>query len=93
MGIQCNNIEKTLLRQLHNYWVDVDEDTILSAIPTALDTIQKNYERLPNKRFFDGKDVQLSPLMSVHWMNFLYRLSHALYKMEGGVLRLTRFTI
>lgn len=84
VGIQCNNIEKTLLRQLHNYWVDVDEDTILSAIPTALDTIQKNYERLPNKRFFDGKDVQLSPLMSVQWMNFLYRLSHALYKMEGG---------
>lgn len=83
MGIQCNNIEKTLLRQLHNYWVDVDEDTILSAIPTALDTIQKNYERLPNKRFFDGKDVQLSPLISVQWMNFLYRLSHALYKMEG----------
>lgn len=84
MGIQCNNIEKTLLHQLYNYWPDLDEEIILSAVPVALDTILKNYEGLPNIRFFDGKDVHLSPLMSVQWMNFLYRLSHALYKIEGG---------
>lgn len=81
MGIQCKNIEKTLLHQLHNYWPEVDEEIILSGVPAALDAIQKNYEGLPNKRFFDDKDVHFAPLMSVQWMNFLYRLSHALYKM------------
>ncbi len=80
MGIQCKNIAETLLHQLHNYWPGVDEKIILSAVPTALDAIQKNYEGLPNKRFFDGKDVHFTPLMSVQWMNFLYRLSHVLYK-------------
>lgn len=84
MGIRCNNIEETLLHQLYNFWPDVDEKKILSAVPTALDAIQKNYEGLPNKRLFDGKDVRFVPLMSVQWMNFLYRLSHALYKTGGG---------
>lgn len=83
MGIKCQKIEETLLHQLHNYWPDVDKEIILSAVPTVFDAIQKNYERLPNKRFFDGKDVHFSPLMSVQWMNFLYRLSHTLYKMGG----------
>ena len=39
---------------------------------------------MPNKRFYDGKDVHFSPYMSVQWMNFLYRLSHYIYKNMGG---------
>lgn len=85
MGIQCENIEKTLLHQLHNHWPQVDEEIILSAVPDALDAIRQNYEGMPNRNFYDGKDVHFSPLISVQWMNFLYRLSHAIYQEWGHV--------
>ena len=86
MGIVHSGVEETLLHQLHRYWPLVNEEVILSAVPDALDDIRLNYEGMPNKRFYDGTDVLFSPLMSVQWMNFLYRLSHVIYQI-GGVLR------
>ena len=84
MGIVYSEIEDTLLRQLYNFWPQIDEKIVLSVIPEAIETILRNYEGLPDKRFFDGKDVFFSPLISVQWMNFLYRVSHALYKKYGS---------
>lgn len=84
MSIVYSGVEDTLLHQLHSYWPQVDDEMILSVIPDALDAIRLNYEGLPNKRFYDGKDVHFSPLVSVQWMNFLYRVSHAIYKSGGG---------
>lgn len=73
------------MHQLHSFWPKVDEDVILSSIPEAIQAIKKNYEGLPNKRLFNGSDVLFSPYMSVQWMNFLYRLSHVIYKNGGGI--------
>ena len=84
MGIVYSGVEDTLLHQLHAYWPRVDDELILSVVPDALESIRLNYEGMPNKRFYDGKDVFFSPLMSVQWMNFLYRTSHAIYKKYGG---------
>lgn len=84
MRILCSGVEDTLLHQLHSYWPQVDDKVILSTVPDALNAICLNYEGMPNKRFYDGKNVVFSPFMSVQWMNFLYRMSHALYKKYGG---------
>ena len=78
------NIAETVLRQLKNYWEEVDSDSIRAAVPEALQMIQKNYYEMPNGRFWNGKEVVFSPFMSVQWMNFLYRLSHVLYLRGGG---------
>jgi hypothetical protein len=84
MGIVHSGVEDTLIHQLHNYWPQVDDEIVLSVVSDALNAIQQNYEGMPNKRFYDGNDVIFSPLMSVQWMNFLYRISHAIYKKYGG---------
>ncbi len=84
MGIIQSGVEATLLHQLHSYWQHVDDEIVLSVIPEALVALKKNYEGMPNKRFFDGRDVHFSTLMSVQYMNFLYRISHALYLKYGS---------
>ena len=74
------DIKKIVLHQLRSYWPDVNEAAISKAMPDALNAIEENYRGLPNKRYFNGNDVVFSPYVSVQWMNFLYRLSNALYK-------------
>ena len=84
MKILANNIEEIVIRQLRNYWPDVDEKKIAAALPQALQMIEDNYRGMPNRRLWDGEEVVFSPYMSVQWMNFLYRLSHVLYLSGGG---------
>lgn len=84
MKILVDDIEKLLFHQLHNYWLDVDEEMISTSIPDALKAIEGNYRGLPNKRFWDGQEVVFSPYISVQWMNFLYRLSHSIYEKGGN---------
>lgn len=80
MGMIHSGVEETLLHQLHSNWPQVNDKEIVSAVPQALQSLEENYEGMPNKRFFDGKNVHFSQYMSVQWMNFLYRLSHVLYE-------------
>lgn len=80
MKIMVDSIEEILLRQLHNFWKNIDEDIIVGAIPIALQEIEENFKGIPNGRLWDGQEVLFSPYVSVQWMNFLYRLSHVLYK-------------
>lgn len=79
-----NKATKLVLRQLSNYWDDFDKDIIAAVVPKALEEIELSFRVLPNKRFFDGEKVIFLPHMSIHWMIFLYRLSHVLYKNGGG---------
>ena len=73
-------VTSLVLRQLNNYWDDADEEVILSTVPAALLAMDNSFKGLPDKRFFDGKNSVFSPCMSIHWMIFLYRLSHIIYK-------------
>lgn len=73
------NIDEILFRQLVTFWNNIDRRAITDAIPLALDAIEKNYTGMPNRRYWDGEEVVFSPYISTQWMNFLYRLSHALY--------------
>ncbi len=50
------------------------------AIPRALEIIEENYKGLPDSRYWNDSEVVFSPLMSIQWMNFLYRVSHICYK-------------
>ena len=84
MKISVNEIKNLVLHQLKNFFLEVDENAIINAIPPALEIIKENYYGLPNPRYFDGKEVIFSPHMTLHWMNFLYRLSHVLYEIVGG---------
>lgn len=79
-------IKKIVLRQLNNYWEDIDENVIVSAIPDTLNDISDCFKNMPNKRFYDSSEKKsiLSPLMSVHWMIFLYRLAHQIYLNGNG---------
>lgn len=73
-------IEEILFHQLRQHWLKIDEAIIKDAIPGAIRAIGDSFTGLPDKRFYcDGK-VQFSPYMSVHWMIFLYRLSHEIYQ-------------
>ena len=79
MKLLADNIDEILWRQLENYFIEINKDKIMRAIPKALKEIEANYFGLPNRRLWDGEEVVFSPLISVQWMNFLYRLSHQLY--------------
>ncbi len=84
MKIAVDSIEEIVLHQLKNYWTQIDEEAIIYAVPLALKAIEDNYKGMPTKRLWDGEDVVFSPYISVQWMNFLYRLSHALYQNGEG---------
>ncbi len=77
-----NNISLILIHQLKTHWIDVDEETIIDVVPTVISELSDNYKGMPNKRLWDDGLV-FSPYMSIQWMNFLYRMSHALYRVGG----------
>ena len=81
---QAKEVETLVCFQLKQHWPDVNEEVIRDSIPAALLKIEKGFTGLPNKRYYRDKDVCFSPYMSVQWMIFLYRLSHAIYKDGGG---------
>lgn len=72
-------IKLLLLKQLGNFWTDIDEKVIDNALPAAIEAVRANFRSLPNTRFFTGVEAVLSPYMSVQWMIFLYRLAHQIY--------------
>ena len=84
MRIAADEIAALVLHQLRGYWTDIDERTVAAAVPAALRAIEANYAGMPNRRFWDEQGLVFSPYMSVQWMNFLYRLSHELYRSGGG---------
>lgn len=81
---RTEEITSLVLKQLNSFWNNINEDIIAAAVLKALTAIEKNFYGLPNKRFFDGTSAIFHPHMSIHWMIFLYRLSHEVYKMGGG---------
>lgn len=81
-----------VIHQLKGYWPDIDEETIRAAVPDALNLMDMNFRELSSRRFSCDGEAVFNPLMSTHWMIFLYRLSHLLFKRNGGG-RLTRYTI
>ncbi len=80
---EVGEIKTILLHQLRNHWPSVDESIIDAAMPKAVKSVEDSFINLPNKRFFDGENVLFSPYYSIHWMIFLYRISHEIYLMSG----------
>lgn len=83
---QHKEIKDLLLHQLHQYWTDIDDDIIEAALPNTFDTIEESFTGLLNRRFSVDGVAQFSPYMSVQWMIFLYRLSHAIFKNGGATI-------
>lgn len=75
-------LKKLVLHQLKAHWIDIDEKVITAAVPGAVEALMKNFEGLPNRRFYDGKNTLISPYITVQWAIFLYRLSCEIF--EGG---------
>ncbi len=73
-----------LLHQLRSFWCDVDEELIRKALPKTMEQIEEGFRGSPSKRFYDGKNIVFSPYMSIHWMIFMYRLSHHIFLLGGG---------
>lgn len=85
-NIDCMRVQELVIKQLGNFWSDIDEEIIQTSIQNALISIEQCFSGLPNKQFYDGKEVVFSPYFSIHWMIFLYRLSNILYKIRGGTV-------
>ena len=82
---RTNEIEKIVIHQLRNYFLDIDEVNIERMIPQALSEIEKNFWGIPDKKFFDS-EVIFSPMVSIHWMIFLYRLSRIAYLQKENLI-------
>lgn len=79
LQVSKNELKEIVLRQMKNYWLDIDETVIDKAIPGAVTAMEKGFANLPDKRFFDGNKVRFSPYISIQWMIFLYRLAHEIF--------------
>ena len=73
-----------LLHQLRSFWCDVNEESIRKVLPKTMEQIEEGFRSSPSKRFYDGKNIVFSPYMSIHWMIFMYRLSHHIFLLGGG---------
>ncbi len=80
-----DDIKKLVLHQLGNFWVETDEEVINDVLPDTLIIIEESFKGVNSSRFYDAGEVLFSPLFSIHWMLFLYRLSNQIYKKYGGI--------
>lgn len=79
-----HDIGDLVIHQLKTYWLDIDEKTIRETIPNALHQMNINFREIQSERFSHERIAAFDPLISIHWMIFLYRLSHLIYKSGGG---------
>lgn len=84
-------ISNLVIHQLKAYWTDINETDIRSTVPEALRLMDEDFKGINSPRFQVDGISKFNPLMSVHWMIFLYRLSNILYR-NGGVQQQIRFT-
>lgn len=89
---QSREIGDLVIHQMKAYWTDISEEDIRNNVPEALRLMDEDFRDINSPRFQTDGISKFNPLMSVHWMIFLYRLSHILYR-RGGVQRQIRFTI
>lgn len=80
----CRPISNLVLHQLNTYWTGVDEMNIRKSVPEALRLMDAGFRDINSPRFQVDGATRFNPLMSVHWMIFLYRLSNILYKNGEG---------
>lgn len=76
-------ISNLVIHQLKAYWTDINETDIRSTVPEALRLMDEDFKGINSPRFQVDGISKFNPLMSVHWMIFLYRLSNILYR-NGG---------
>lgn len=79
-----HSISDLVIHQLKAYWTEIDESSIRNAVPEALCAMDANFKDINSPRFQIDGDVRFNPLMSVHWMIFLYRLTSILFKNGRG---------
>ncbi len=90
MIIDSNDISNLVIHQLKTYWIDVNPNVIREYVPNALEMMDNDFKDINSPRFQVEGVAKFSPLMSVHWMIFLYRLSSIIYK-NGGVYQRIKF--
>lgn len=71
---------EALLWQIEHFWKEFNRDIILEAVREAVPIMKKTITANTAKRLKDNTGWKLSPLHSVSWMIFLYRVSRILYK-------------
>lgn len=81
-----HSVSDLVIHQLKAYWTEIDVFSIRKAVPTALQMMDTNFKDINSSRFQVDGDARFNPLMSVHWMIFLYRLSSILFKNGGGTV-------
>lgn len=81
---QSREIGDLVIHQMKAYWTDISEEDIRNNVPEALRLMDEDFRDINSPRFQTDGISKFNPLMSVHWMIFLYRLSHILYRRGGG---------
>lgn len=79
---------RNLKRQLSNYWENIDFETIESEIFHTLDMIEKvlNHISKQNRYVWSDDNVVFSPMHSVQYSLFLYKLSRNIYLYKGACI-------
>jgi serine O-acetyltransferase len=76
---------KLLLHQLSNFWTGLDEEAVKRCVKPALEKIWICFDSSNNKYLRKNGELVFSPLHTVTWTLFLYRLSRELA--VSGALR------
>ena len=84
IGSNSDTICNLVVHQLKTYWTEISETDIRRNVPEALHLMDEDFKDINSPRFQVDGNSKFNPLMSVHWMIFLYRLSNILYKNGGG---------
>lgn len=76
MKFSDEEIGNVLIHQLNNFWGNINEDEIRTAVPTVVESIRSNYSAQVGEVLTkDG----INPYNSTQWSIFLYRMSRFLY--------------
>lgn len=73
-------VSEVLLWQIEHFWKDFNRDIILEAVREAVPIMKRTITANDAQRLKDNTGWKLSPLHSVTWMIFLYRVSRILYE-------------
>jgi len=78
------SISDLVIHQLKPYWTEIEESSIRNNVPRALELVDTDFKGINSPRFQVDGITNFNPLMSVHWMIFLYFLSNTIFKSGGA---------
>jgi serine O-acetyltransferase len=84
LEIPRERLMELVLKQLNNFFLDVDCAEIEGNMDQALSRLEFSMKHSKNKYFWVENEVRFSPYHSVQYTIFLYYLANTIYKNQGS---------